>query len=273
MIRRIAEKCKENKKLCLLCLIGVIAVIAVIVLIATFHVKWQKGGTDTKGPFRYGRHHNGRYEIRIDTTNLPDGTFSLWNDGGDALETTDKGKKGKEQVYVLERTKGSNLATWSVVLHADEQAKEKQEYLYFLQITFGNDADGKIQVIQAEARDYAPVKSFTKDDYGISYQLQNVSTVSGDNRQGVYVTIENALSDNWEIEYDKKLVTATDFYYNLDEASITIQPADKQTDAFETDVTLYTVSMRDGKKSRGTEITFHVKGQNGSITEVTHEQK
>lgn len=271
MLRKWKDRCMENRKLCI-CAIVAIAVLLVIVLFICFHVSWKKGGTDTKGPFRYGRCHNGSYEVRIDTTNLPKGTFVVQEDGAGATKTKEKGKKGNEQRYRI-RINGDYGASWQIFLYADKQAEKNNEYLYLLEFRFHKDENGKMQVLYAQAQDVAPVCRFTEGDYDISYQLSAVKKSKDDgNIQGVSVKIENSPSDEWEASYDKKLLNVTDFFYDLGTVSTSIAAADGQKGSFQTDVCLYTVKVSDQGTSHGTEIVLHVKGKDGVITGVTHEQ-
>lgn len=266
------DVCKENKKLRICVIVAAVIAAALVIglLFSLFHVSWKKGGTDTKGPFRYGRHHDGSYEVRIDTTSLPDGTLVVTEDTSGALVTKEKGKKGNEQVYRI-KDKADYVVTWRVLLYADKTAQKNGEYRYALEIVFNKDKDKKVQVLEASARDIAPIEHFTKDDYDISYQLTTEKQNKEDGIRGVSLDIGNALSNEWGVSYDEKLLTVSDFFYGSETVSTSIATVDGQKGSFKTDVCLYTVKVTENGDTHGTEIVLHVKGKDGVITGVTHE--
>lgn len=272
LIANVKEKLKENKKLRLGCMIAaaVILIAIIVALVMCFKVHWVRGGTDSSGPFRYGQHFGGSCEVRIDTRNLPDGEFALVNADTDTVRIEDQGRKGKEQVYRISKIPADSPFMFSAALYKDETARENDEALYRIEISFYSDEDGKVDTLYAQARDIKPVTHLDKDEYTFSYQIMPaMDDETAQEVQALYVQISNAYYHKWKISCDETLLTADEFYYyDQGEAYAMVTPKADQTGEFETDVTVYLDETADDG-TEGTKLVLHVKGGDGAITEVT----
>ncbi len=269
MQKRITDFFRENKIRCICCLTAAVLLVAVGLLLGfSMHGKWEKGGTDSKGPFRYRFRHGDVLEVRVDTTNLPRGTFSVITQDDEHIQTIDKGGRRKEHVYRI-RVKNAAYEEWQLELYADQDAKENKEALYTLTVSISRDQDGKLTVLSAVAEDIQPVSHVKTDTYEYQYQLTDKRG------SAIHLEIKQPVERQWYRTYDEKKVEVSDLFYGQDAVMTDITAATKE--AFDTEICFYTTRYmeenadEEGSEVKDMEFRLHVKGKNGVITRVTHE--
>lgn len=264
MGKRIKEIFQTNKmmRIGLLAVAALVLVLLGLALAVSLRGKWIKGGADTKGPFRYCIRNSGKIDVRIQTSDLPKGSLYVMTPDEETIQTVDQGETGKEHRYRI-NAEDTSYADWSVKLYADKEAKEKDEALYWLTISIDRDENGKLEVSSAQANDEHAVVHVQNQSYDYQYQIQDIDAAV------VNLQINAPLEENWYMDYDKKLLRATDFFYGEDAIWDDISCAIEES--FETDITVYTQNNTDNAEEKDLQFQLHVKGENGSITEVTHE--
>lgn len=269
MQKRITFFFRENKIRYICCLITAVLLVAAGLFLAfSMHGKWEKGGMDSKGPFRYRFRHGDVLEVRVDTTNLPQGTFSVITQDDENIQTIDRGGRRKEHVYRI-RVKNAAYEEWQLELYADQEAKENEEALYALTVSISRDQDGKLTVLSAVAEDIQPVSHVKTDTYEYQYQLTDKSG------SVMHVEIKQPVESQWYCTYDENKVEVSDLFYGQDTVMTDITAATEK--AFDTEISFYTTryteenAEEEGREVKDVEFRLHVKGKNGVITRVTHE--
>ena len=262
MFHKIVEKFKTFKRLKII-LIAVLMLVAVVVILIFATVssgKWTKGGTYTKGPFRFRTRIGGAVEVRVDTRNLPEGTLVVETEDSGAVQTTDKGMKGKEQVYRITGD-GSQYVDWILCLYADEEAQEKGQSLYELSLGLRPDDKKKFTIVSSYAEDIAPVESVETEEYELSWQQE---------LGGIRVQINVPVQEQWYSEYDTKILRVEDIFNDNGQMSTIFNSVTDKD--FDTSVCFYTLKNTvDNDDSHEKEIHLRVIGKEGGITEVKYE--
>lgn len=260
MLRNIRDKMMSHKKLCLISFAGLAALVVLLVVIIRICVgrPWTVGGEDTKGPFRYRLRSSDTLELRVDTENLPEGELVVKTPDSSELQTQDLGMKGKEHVYRLTGT--STYASWELGIDAGSDGESGA--LYTLHLSLSQDEKGKLTVSFADAADSEPVHTISFDSYTVTYQRQTDGSL--------FIRIEQLYEYLWHTEHDEKLINVGDIFYDGTNASCTVNGVGEE--AFETELSMYTL-WNDAVENSEHDLEFclKLKGENGQITEVTHE--
>ena len=260
MLRNVKEKMMSHKKLCLIC----VAVLAVLVVLLVVLIRicgsnpWTMGGEDTKGPFRYRLRSSDTVELRVNTEKLPEGELMVKTPDSSELQTQDLGMKGQEHVYRLTGT--STYASWELGIDAGSDGESGA--LYTLYLSLSQDEKGKLAVSFADAADSEPVQTLSFDSYTVTYQRQTDGSL--------FIRIEQLYEYLWHTEHDEKLINVGDIFYDGTNASCTVNGVGEE--AFETELSMYTL-WNDAVENSEHDLEFclKLKGENGQITEVTHE--
>lgn len=263
MLGKIVEKLKAHKFLCVVVMAGVLLVSIALILIFVFFVNetWTSGGTYTKGAFRYRGCYDGALEVRVDTTNLPEGILIVETEDSGQVQTKDKGLKGNEHVYYITGS-DTSFVQWTLALYEDGADENADPALYVLVMGIRQNDEGKLEVVSADAQDFAPIQHMVTEAYDCVYQIQE----QGEVRVRICVSMQNV----WYSEYDASLLYVQDFFYEQEYSTTSIYCAtDKE---FDTEICFYTLVDTTSKgNNHADEIYLRVKGKDGVITEVTHE--